>query len=109
MRVVQPAREAERLEARIRVREEVPEFIVLEGLRDLARRGVDHQPRAAEMIRNDAVRLTTLDHIVRHIDARGVHEATHDVAGAVDLREEFPVRRESLWLRKQNKVKNLSN
>ena len=54
--IVEPTGEAERLEARIRVGEHAPEFVVIHPLLDDPCSGVDDEPRAPEVIGEEPVR-----------------------------------------------------
>ena len=55
MRIINTSREAEWLETSIGVQDHAPKLVELQPLGDLARGGVDDEPRAPEMIRDDPV------------------------------------------------------
>ena len=72
--IVQAASKDEGLEARIGVLGDVAEFVVIEALGNGAICCVDDQPRAAEVIGEDAVGDAGFHYVVRHVRATSVHK-----------------------------------
>src|SRR5438552_12639019 len=85
MLIEEPAREAERLEPGIGVHCDVAELVVVHALDNRTSRCVDHQSRAAEMIRDDPVRDAGLDHVIWHVGLGAVDEAGKDGAAAIQF------------------------
>jgi len=79
VRVVQPARKAERLKTGIAVKEHVAEFIVINPLNHSMGRYVNNKPRTAQMIRDDAVGVAAFCHVGGDVRSVAVDEYTHDV------------------------------
>ena len=86
MLVVEPAGEAEGLEARIGVSRDVAELVVVNPLNDRASGRVNDQSWAAEVITDDPVRHASLDHIVWDVGFAAVDEARDHVPSTVQFR-----------------------
>lgn len=83
--ILQPAREAKRLEARRGILGDPPEFVVVEPLGDRAVGRVHYQPHAAEVIADEPVGHPALHQVVWHIRPRAVDESAHHLIAAVKL------------------------
>lgn len=75
-----------RFRSRVGVLDDVAELIVAHTLHDRVRARVYDQPRAAQMVGEDAVGHPALDHVVRHGGLAGVDKTRHDIAGTIQLR-----------------------
>ncbi len=82
---MQATRKAEGLESRVGVLRDIAKFVVVEALGDGAVGGVDDQPRAAEVVADDAVGDTALDHVVRDVSAAAVDEGADNLVAAVEF------------------------
>ena len=85
MLIIEAARKPEGLEAGVGVGSDIAEFIVVNPLNDRAGGCVNDQSRAAEVITDDAVCHTTLDHIVWDIGFATVDESRYHVTRTVEL------------------------
>lgn len=85
VRVIQPARKAERLKARVGVGEDLAEGVVVEALDHLTGSGVDDETHAAQVVRDDAIGDPALDQVGRDIRLLAVDEPRHHVARTVEL------------------------
>ena len=81
--IIQPTRKPERLEARIRVQSRVTEFVIVNPLGDRAGRRIDDEPRTPQVVGDDPVGNSTLDHIFGDVGPRRVDKAGHYVVAAV--------------------------
>src|SRR6185295_16649570 len=85
--IVNSARISKWLEVRVRVLSNTSELIVVKPLRDNTSGRVDDESNASEMIGHQPIRNAALDHIVRHILARAIHESRHDLIASIQLRD----------------------
>jgi len=84
--IEEPAGEAERLEAGVRVDADVAELVVLDSLDDCASGRVNDQSWAAEVITDNTIRHTCFDQVVWDIGFASVDEAREHVPSAVQFR-----------------------
>jgi len=63
----------------------VAELVVVDPLSDGARRRIDHEPDAPELVGDEPVRASPPDHVVRHILPRPIDEHGDDVARPIQL------------------------
>ena len=85
MGVVEAPGKAKRLEVRIRILGDVPKFIIVDALGDIAVLGVDNESRGAEVVTDDAIGDTVLDQIIRDIEPCAVDEVGFEVALAIEF------------------------
>src|SRR5207253_10429627 len=81
--VVEPASEAEGLETRIRVADDVAELIVVHALDDLAGDHVHYQPGTADMVGDDAIGGAGFDEEIGNVVSAGVDELADEIACTV--------------------------
>ena len=81
--VVKAAREAKGLEAGVGVVGDVAKFIVIHPLDNLPGGCIDHEPRTAQMVGNNAIGHTTLYHIIWYIDPIGIYETADYAVAAI--------------------------
>src|SRR6266404_8100414 len=60
-------------------------LIIIHTLRDNAGDHIDHKPRTAQLIGEDAVGSAILDHVVRHVTPAGVDETAHHRPAAIEF------------------------
>ena len=99
--VVEAAREAERLESGVGVRQDLAEGVIIDQLDDFTGCGIDHQPWAAQGIGDDPVCHAALDQVVGNIIPGGIDKAADQMIAAVQLgnRPEIIQVQEALRLR----------
>ena len=86
MRVIQPAGEAEGLEAGIGVEQDVAKLVIVYPLHGEAGGGLEDLPRAAQVVADDPVGHASFDQVVRHVGLRPIHEPGDHIAGAIEFR-----------------------
>ena len=74
MRVVYSARKPKGLKTWVGVIDDIAPHIIVDALGDAAVCGVDDEPGAAQVIRDDAVGLAVPDHVVRHVGPGAIDE-----------------------------------
>ena len=86
VRVVQPAREAERLKPLMSVLDDIFPLVVVEPLLDSTGRSIDHQPHAPDVVGDEAVARPTAFDVVRDVALAAVDEDIGDLVARVHQR-----------------------
>ena len=85
MGVVEPAGKAKGLKAWVGVLGDVPKFIIVDALGDIAGLGVDDESRGTEVVGDNTVGDAVLDQVIGDIEPCAVDEAGFEVALAIEF------------------------